>query len=45
MRRRQELQVEGIGREAEAYTLYALTHGPTSDGGGLTWMLFSCRFR
>lgn len=45
MRRRQELQDERMGREAEAYTLCALTHGPTSDGGGLTWMLFSCRFR
>lgn len=35
----------GTRREAEACTLSALTQGPTSDGGGLTWMLFSCRFR
>lgn len=38
-------RMRGMRREAEVCTLCALTHWPTSYGGGLTWMLFSCRFR
>lgn len=38
-------RLRGIEREAEAYAFCTLTHGPNSDEGGLTWMLFSCRFR
>lgn len=37
--------MRGMRRETEVYTLFALTHWPRSNGGGLTWMLFSCRFR
>lgn len=43
--RHQELQDERDEEGGRGLHLCALTHGPTSDGGGLTWMLFSCRFR